>query len=71
MDRYDYHKGDNDYIQAGSLYRLLPTVENERLRNAITSARSGVLKEIIKWQLGYFVKADKAYAAGLVVLQDC
>ena len=48
MDRYDHHQGDNDYIQAGSLYRLLPAAENERLHKAITSATSGVPKEIIE-----------------------
>ena len=65
VDRYDHRKGNDDYTQAGNLYRLLPASEKERLHKAIAGAMSGVPKEIIERQLGHFAKADKAYAAGV------
>jgi hypothetical protein len=43
----------------------LPTAENELLHKAITSARSGVPKEIIEWQLTHFIKTDKISTSGV------
>lgn len=64
-DRYDHRKGNDDYTQAGNLYRLLPAAEKDRLHKAIAGAMAGVPKEIIERQLGHLAKADKAYAAGV------
>lgn len=65
VDRHDHRKGNDDYTQAGNLYRLLPANEKDRLHKAIAGAMAGVPKEIIERQLGHFAKADKAYAAGV------
>jgi catalase len=64
-DRYDHREGNDDYAQAGNLYRLLPQPEKERLHAAIACAMKGVPKEIVDRQLGHFEKADPAYAAGV------
>ncbi len=64
-DRYDHRAGNDDYTQAGNLYRLLPSDERERLYRAIANAMAGVPEEIIERQLAHFDKADKAYAEGV------
>ncbi|MEK7775140.1 MAG: catalase [Candidatus Zixiibacteriota bacterium] len=64
-DRYNHRTGNDDYTQAGNLYRLLPSAERERLHKAIAGAMSGVPKEIIERQLAHFAKADKGYAEGV------
>ncbi len=64
-DRYDHRKGNDDYTQAGNLYRLLPDEEREHLHAAIAGAMKGVPKEIVERQLTHFEKADTAYAKGV------
>lgn len=64
-DRYDHREGNDDYIQAGNLYRLMPDDERDRLHNTIAGAMDGVPDEIIQRQLGHFAKADPAYAEGV------
>jgi catalase len=64
-DRYDHRAGNDDFTQAGNLYRLMPQDEKDRLHKAIAGAMSGVPKAIIERQLGHFAKADPAYAAGV------
>lgn len=64
-DRYDHRSGNDDYTQAGNLYRLMPQAERDRLHRAIAASMSGVPKEIIERQLSHFAKADKAYAEGV------
>ena len=64
-DRYDHRQGNDDYTQAGNLYRLMPADERDRLHTAIAGAMAGVPKEIIERQLAHFAKADKAYADGV------
>ena len=69
-DRYDHREGNDDYTQAGNLYRLLPEDERQRLHKAIAGAMRGVPKEIIERQLGHFAKADPAYAEGVRAALD-
>ena len=64
-DRYDHRQGNDDYTQAGNLYRLLPADERERLHHAIAGAMNGVPREIIERQLEHFQMADPAYAKGV------
>jgi catalase len=64
-DRYDHRAGNDDYTQAGTLYRLLPADGKNRLHKAIAAAMTGVPKEIIERQLAHFEKADPAYAKGV------
>jgi catalase len=64
-DRYNHRVGNDDFTQAGNLYRLMPSDERDRLHKAIAGAMSDVPKEIIERQLAHFAKADKAYAEGV------
>ena len=64
-DRYDHRIGNDDYTQAGNLYRLMPQAERDRLHQAIAGSIKDVPKEIIERQLGHFQKADPAYADGV------
>jgi len=64
-DRYDHREGNDDYTQAGDLYRLMPPDERERLHQAVAGAMEGVPQEIIDRQLAHFEKADPAYAKGV------
>jgi catalase len=64
-DRYNHREGNDDYTQAGNLYRLMPAAERKRLHQAIAGAMEGVPKEIVERQLAHFKKADPAYAEGV------
>jgi len=64
-DRYDHREGNDDYTQAGNLYRLLPPDQRDRLHKALANAMRGVRQDIIERQLGHFDKADPAYGAGV------
>jgi len=64
-DRYDHREGNDDYTQAGNLYRLMPDDEKDRLHKAIAGAMAGVPKEIIDRQMKHFEQADPAYAEGV------
>jgi len=64
-DRYDHRAGNDDYGQAGDLFRLMPEDERERLMDTIAAEMEGVPTEIIDRQIGHFRKADPAYGAGV------
>ncbi|HSV73199.1 MAG TPA: catalase [Chthonomonadales bacterium] len=64
-DRYDHRDGNDDYTQAGNLYRLMPAGERDRLHKAIAGAMAGVPGEIVERQLAHFDRADPAYGAGV------
>jgi len=64
-DRYNHREGNDDYTQAGNLYRLMPPDARERLHQAVAGAMEGVPQEIVERQLAHFEKADPAYAKGV------
>jgi catalase len=64
-DRYDHRAGNDDYTQAGNLFRLLSPEERGRLMDAIAGAMQGVPEFIQRRQIGHFAKADPAYGAGV------
>ena len=64
-DRYDHRAGNDDYTQAGNLYRLLTQPERDRLMDAIAGAMASVPEFIQRRQIGHFAKADPAYGAGV------
>lgn len=64
-DRYDHHEGNDDYSQAGALFRLFNDEQRQRLFQNIAAAMAGVPLEIVERQLGHFEKADPAYAVGV------
>lgn len=61
-DRYEQKRGvDDDYIQPGNLYRLLPPDEQNRLINNIVGTLKNVSRKIQEKMVGHFRKADPAY----------
>jgi catalase len=63
--RYDHRAGNDDFTQAGDLFRIMPADQQDRLMDTIAGAMSGVPSDIVERQLGYFRKADAAYGAGI------
>jgi catalase len=63
--RYNHREGNNDYRQAGDLFRLIGKEAQERLMNNIAEAMQGVPVEIVKRQIGHFYKADPNYGNGV------
>jgi catalase len=64
-DRYDHRQGNDDYSQAGDLFRLMSDDQQQQLFNNFAAAMEDVPGDIIARQLGHFHKADPAYAAGV------
>ncbi len=64
-DRYDHRAGNDDYTQAGNLYRLMTPEAQGRLMDAIAGAMKGVPEFIQRRQIDHFAKADPAYGAGV------
>lgn len=64
-DRYNHRDGNDDYTQAGNLFRLLPAGEKERLMDRIAGAMATVPEFIQRRQIGHLSKADAAYGAGV------
>ena len=63
--RYDGRGKEDDYTQAGDLFRLMPADEQQNLFNNIAGPLSQVNVEIIARQLAHFDQADPAYGAGV------
>ena len=64
-DRYDHRRGNDDFYQAGDLFRLLDPAERERLMDRIAAAMSSVPETIQRRQIEHFRRADPAYGAGI------
>ncbi|MFT7668779.1 MAG: catalase [Planctomycetota bacterium] len=64
-DRYNHRHDNDDYIQAGNLFRIFSTEQQERLFASIAGAMKGVPEEIVERQLAHFIRADEAYGAGV------
>ena len=62
-DRYDHRVGNDDYIQAGALYRLMSAEEKVRLVVNLVGALRPVPREIQERQIAHFYKADPDYGA--------
>lgn len=65
VDRYDHREGNDDFTQAGNLFRVMPKDEQDRLMDTIADAMAGVPSDILERQLGYFQKADSEYGDGI------
>jgi catalase len=65
-DRYEQKRGvDDDYIQPGNLFRLMPPDEQERLIANIVGTLKDVPQEIQEKMVEHFTRADPAYGAGV------
>lgn len=65
VDRYDHREGNDDYGQAGALFRLMSAEQQGRLMDSIAGAMQGVPREIQRRQIGHFTQADPAYGEGI------
>jgi catalase len=63
--RCDHRAGNDDYTQAGDLFRLLKPEEQQRLIHNIVASLKSVPKEIQQRQIGHFFKADPKYGEGV------
>jgi len=63
IGRYDHREGNDDYTQAGDLWRLFPEDEKDRTAKTIASSLGQVPVRIQKLQLSHFGKADPDYAS--------
>ena len=61
-DRYAHGEGNDDFTQAGNLYRILDDAHKNRLAENIAGSMKGVPENIIEKQMVYFEKADIDYA---------
>ncbi|MCR6632716.1 MAG: catalase [Magnetospirillum sp.] len=64
-DHYDHRAGNDDYCQAGALFRLMDAAQQSRLFQNLAAAMAGVPRAIVDRQLAHFDKADPAYGAGV------
>ncbi|WP_061226707.1 catalase [Leptospira interrogans] len=65
MDRYNSHIGNDDYSQAGDLYRLMSVEERERLTSAIASTMHNLPKPLLEANLKHFHLCDPEYGEQL------
>ncbi|HWL53113.1 MAG TPA: catalase [Chthoniobacteraceae bacterium] len=63
--RYNHRDGNDDFTQAGDLFRLLKTDERQRLFANIARSMAGVPREIVFRQLCHFFRADCDYGMGV------
>lgn len=62
-DRYDHRLGNDDYTQAGNLYRLMSAEQKTLLIDNIVSAMQTVPQAIQLRQIAHFYKADADYGS--------
>ncbi|NUB15978.1 catalase [Azospirillum brasilense] len=63
--RYDHREGNDDYAQAGALFRLIGAEAQERLMDTIANSLGEAPGFIQRRQLAPFFAADPAYGAGI------
>jgi catalase len=66
-DRWNHRVGNDDYGQAGALFRLMSPEQRERLMDNIAEAMQGVPEEIVRRQVVHFHRADPAYGLGVAL----
>lgn len=64
-DRYNHRVGNDDYTQAGNLFRLMSAEQQGRLMDNIAAAMNGVPKNIVVRQVAHFNACDPRYGQGV------
>jgi catalase len=64
-DRYNHRDGNDDFTQAGNLFRLFHAGEQQRLFDNIAAAMQGVPESIQRRQIALFAQCDPAYGVGV------
>lgn len=65
IDRHDHRAGNDDYAQAGDLFRLMSRPERDRLIHNLAQSLKSVPAEIQRRQIAHFSRADPDYGAGI------
>jgi catalase len=65
VDRYSHRDGNDDYTQAGDLFRLMTSDEQARLIDHLVDHMRSVPRHIQERQVCHFFRADPAYGAGV------
>ena len=65
VNRYDHHQGNDDFMQAGDLFRLMPPAEKKALIDNLAAHMKGIPEHIARRQIEHFAKADRAYGRGV------
>jgi len=65
VDRYSHREGNDDYTQAGNLFRLMKPDQKNQLIQNIVNAMKTVPREIQERQIRHLYKADPAYGEGV------
>jgi catalase len=65
VGRYDHRAGNEDYKQAGDLFRLMTAAEKKALISNLAGHMKGIPERIAKLQIEHFSKADPAYGRGV------
>ena len=60
-DRHDQHKNNDDFTQAGNLYRLLSKESRESLTSVIAGTMKGLPEATIQPNLAHFYRCDPEY----------
>jgi catalase len=66
IGRYNHREGNDDYTQAGNLWRIFPEGEKDRTAQAIANSLGQTPLRIQKLQLSHFQKADPDFAHRIV-----
>ena len=64
-DRYDHREGNDDYTQAGNLFRLMTPDARARLIANLVDSMKSVPRVIQERQVRHFSQADPAYGEGV------
>ncbi|MGH8245810.1 MAG: catalase, partial [Gammaproteobacteria bacterium] len=65
MGRFDHRAGNDDYTQAGDLFRLMTPAQKKQLIDNIVGSLRAAPREIQERQLVHFAKADPDYGRGI------
>jgi catalase len=65
VNRYDHREGNDDYKQAGDLFRLMTLAEKKALISNLAGHMKGIPERIARLQIEHFTKADPAYGRGV------
>lgn len=60
-DRYDSHKGNDDFSQAGALYNIMSEDQKDRLTTTIAGTMQTIPKDLALVNIEHFKKCDKDY----------
>jgi catalase len=65
VNRFNHRDDNDDYTQAGDLFRLMKPDEKRRLIENLANHMRGIPEHIISLQISHFTQADPAYGRGV------